>query len=327
MKKRKVASLEELKREYQSICDTAGRFQDELCHELTKLITDNGLKLGFPIQKRIKTWASIKEKIINQGLKFKSIKECQDLVGLRSVFLYRRDLTKFEKVIKDTFIIKKQYDTSERLKRDQFGYASIHFIIQLPKEWLKVPTLSEFGEMTSELQIRTLSQHIWAEVSHELQYKSLVDVPQNLVRPIYRASALLETVDLEFERLLLEREEYRNKIDQNINQELNVDNIEQILDGLLPLQNKSYDEEYAQLNKELINKGINDTEKLRKFVFDNLEWILSRDKERVKNEIADSEQTGCITCPPEAWERVMKGYFYTHTGLMRAMLNKELGIY
>lgn len=323
MKKHNFPNISELKKQYTSVCDVAERFKNELCHELIKLIDDNGLKLGFPIQKRIKTWSSIKDKLLDQNLKLKSIKQLQDLIGLRIVFLYKRDLKLIENIIQKTFVVKKRYDTSDRLAENQFGYSSIHFVIQFPKEWLKVPSLSEFGEFSAEIQIRTLAQHIWSEVSHELQYKTKEDVPLNLIRPIYRTSALLETVDLEFERLLQEREEYRKQIDKKIDQELNVDSIEQILDSILPSENKDFFEEYAQLHKEILKKGIKTTDQLRNFVKDNIEWAIEDDKNRVASEIEESREAGMPTCPPDDWERVRKGYFFTHAGLLRGMLKKD----
>lgn len=324
MKKNNFPNISELKKQYTSVCDVAERFKNELCHELIKLIDDNGLKLGFPIQKRIKTWSSIKDKLLDQNLKLKSIKQLQDLIGLRTVFLYKRDLKLIENIIQKTFVVKKRYDTSDRLAENQFGYSSIHFVIQFPKEWLKVPSLSEFGGFSAEIQIRTLAQHIWSEVSHELQYKTKEDVPLNLIRPIYRTSALLETVDLEFERLLQEREEYRKQIDKKIDQELNVDSIEQILDSILPSENKDFFEEYAQLHKEILKKGIKTTDQLRNFVKDNIEWAIEDDKNRVASEIEESRKAGMPTCPPDDWERVRKGYFFTHAGLLRGMLKKIL---
>jgi len=158
MKKNNFQNLSDLKKQYTSICNVAERFKNELCHELTKLIDDNGLKIGFPIQKRIKTWSSIKDKLLDQNLKLKSIEQLQDLIGLRTVFLYKRDLELIEDIVKKTFVVKKQYDTSDRLAENQFGYSSIHFVIQLPKDWLKVPSLSEFGDFSAEIQIRTLAQ-------------------------------------------------------------------------------------------------------------------------------------------------------------------------
>ena len=243
---------------------------------------------------------------------------------MRCVFLYKRDIKLIERIVKDTFVIKKQCDTFDRLAENQFGYSSLHFVVQLPKEWLNVPSLSEFANFLAEIQIRTISQHIWAEVSHELQYKSKIDVPDNLIRPIYRASALLETVDLEFDRLLIEREKYKKKITSQADQGLNVDNIERMLDDLLPAENKDFFEEYAALNNELNNSGILTTSQLRKFIKDNLERLIEYDKNRVKSELEDYNNNGFLDISEDEWERVKKGYFYTHTGLIRNILNRAL---
>jgi len=322
MKKNESQNISNLKKQYFSVCDVAERCKNELCNELTKIIVDNGLKLGFPIQKRVKTWISIKDKLLNQDLKLKSIEQLQDLIGLRAVFLYKRDLKLINNVIKKTFVIKKQYDTFDRLAENQFGYSSIHFVIQLPRDWLKVPSLSEFGKFSVEIQIRTLAQHIWSEVSHELQYKTKEDVPQNLIRPIYRASALLETVDLEFERLLNDREEYIKLIDKKIDQDLNVDNIEQILDSLLPSENKHFSEDYAVLHKEILKKGIKTTKQLQTFMKDNIEMAIEDDKKRVASEVKEMAESGLISVLPDELNRIEKGYFYTHCGLVRTMLTK-----
>jgi hypothetical protein len=49
--------------------------------------------------------------------------------------------------------------------------------------------------MICELQIRTLSQDVWAEMDHDFSYKSDLPIPQDIKRSIYRLSALLEILD------------------------------------------------------------------------------------------------------------------------------------
>lgn len=110
-----------------------------------------------------------------------------------------RDVKRVSDLLSQNFVILRQYDTGERLKKDQFGYSSIHVILEVPEEWLKVPTISGLAGFVAEVQIRTLAQHIWAEVSHTLQYKREDNVPDPLVRDIHRLSALLETLFSPFE--------------------------------------------------------------------------------------------------------------------------------
>lgn len=322
MAKKKALDIKELKQSYDSVRSLAEKCLHEISNQLKQIIDDQGLKLGFPIQARVKSWNSIKEKVINQNLKLRSIEDLQDLIGFRTVFLYKRDLLFIEETIKETFIVKKQYDTFDRLAENQFGYSSIHFVVQLPKSWLDVPSLSQFSKFSAEIQTRTLAQHIWAEVSHKLQYKSTTDVPNTLIRPIYRASALLETVDLEFERLLVDREQYRKDISRNNDQDLNVDNIEQILDEILPAQNKDQYEEYAELHNNLISNGIKSTTQLKETLNNHLNWVINEDKSQVQKELDEAEDIGAPGVPPDEWERVKGGYYFTHIGLVRVILKK-----
>jgi putative GTP pyrophosphokinase len=62
-------------------------------------------------------------------------------------------------------------DAQLRLAEDQFGYASIHFAVELPASWLRVPSRAGLGGLRAEIQVRTTAQHIWAAASHKLQYK------------------------------------------------------------------------------------------------------------------------------------------------------------
>ena len=64
-----------------------------------------------------------------------------------------------------------------------------------------------------------------------LQYKREAGVPPPLRRAIHRASALLETADLESERILSEKDAYRETLtDAGGSELLNVDLLEKILD-------------------------------------------------------------------------------------------------
>ncbi len=78
---------------------------------------------------------------------------------------------------------------------DKFGYSSIHLILGIKEEWIKAPDWKEHLNKKIEIQIRTLSEHIWAETSHTLFYKREENIPKIITRDLYRLSALLEVVD------------------------------------------------------------------------------------------------------------------------------------
>jgi len=143
----------------------------------------------------------------------------------------------------------------------------------------------DLGEIRVELQVRTLAQHIWAAASHKLQYKHEASVPLPLRRSIYRASALLETVDLEFDRLLQERSTYVEVQLQNESPDtlLNVEIIGAALSELLPEQYIHAEEYYDELLAELNHFGVSTKGKLKDLLISNWNAIFESDAQESAN--------------------------------------------
>jgi ppGpp synthetase/RelA/SpoT-type nucleotidyltranferase len=316
-KKRSVSSL---KRDYERLTPLANRYALALRGEFEQLLSTHDLALGVPIEYRVKTWDSIAEKIERQKLSLRSVRNLGDFVGLRLMLLFKRDITKIHELISQTFEVIQHEDTGGRLSETQFGYQSVHYVIRLPKTWLEIPSFREFGELSAEIQVRTLAQHIWAAASHKLQYKQVASVPLPVIRSIHRVSAILETVDLEFERVLQERESYIVSIDSSeLDAELNVDLVQRILDELLPPQNKKEHEPYANLLQDLLQFGINTVGKLRQLITSNLDKALQTDKRIVAERISSKDFTGTSR------ERCESGVFFAHVGLTRIAAEQEFG--
>ncbi len=304
--------------------------RDELTRQISTLISKSNIYLAVPVQNRTKSWVSINDKITQKRFTIKSsLFEMQDIVGLRIILLFKKDVQTCVDLIRSNFKIISQYNTEDKLEDNQFGYLSIHQIIELSEDWLRVPTLAEYANIKSEIQIRTLSQHAWAEVSQIFQYKNEDNVPKPLKRSISRISALLETVDLEFERVLLERQAYKREISETKNnpksqEHLNVDILIKILDEKLPIQNKEpegKDEEYSELLENLKLLGFNTISDLFTLIDQNYGKALKEDKAEAKN-IIENES---VFLDANEKSRAEKGVFYNHTGLIRVMLNHHLG--
>jgi len=56
-------------------------------------------------------------------------------------------------------------------------------------------------ELKAELQIRTLAQHVWADLYHEMGYKNEFRLPRQWERQFGRAAALLESCDRGFQQI------------------------------------------------------------------------------------------------------------------------------
>ena len=271
---------------------------------------------------RVKKWTSIENKLERKNLEIESILSLRDLVGVRAILLFLTDLDKIDELIRSTFEVTSSEDTADRLGEAQFGYQSLHYTIKVPLIWLEIPTMADFGDIQAEVQVRVLAQHIWAAASHKLQYKNEASVPPPIRRAINRASALLETIDLEFERILEKRREYRDiEIPKGIDAaELNVDILESMLRDRFPEANRSDGEEnYSELLENLTALSVQTVAD-----FDTIlkgKYAATMEEERTQLSIVDPE-TGYIG---SSEERRRAGVYFTHVGLARVALAHHFG--
>lgn len=300
--------IDELNREYDQKYPLYNLLCQELVTQINVLLNEQGITAILPIEKRVKSWNSISEKCRRNQIEPKSLNEINDIVGLRIISLFQRDIDAICSIVKENFQVIREEDTRERLAENQFGYGSIHFEVNLKEPWFSLPTLKNLKGLKAEIQIRTASQHIWAASSHVLQYKQEAHVPLPLRRTINRVAALLETVDLEFERVLVEREDYIRSADIMMKDiELNTDSLRAILDKMLPAENKQPEEDYADLLNDLKHFGIITVEQLENLLSNHMDEILQTEAEYVRNQ------------NPE------RGVYFRHVGLARIGFSIEFG--
>lgn len=320
----------ELHSEYLDLEPSLVRLRKAMIEQLDHLLASRGLTLGVPIESRIKTWDSLAEKLVRKGLKPKSLADVDDLLGVRVIFLFQRDVEPFKKAISETFNVISAEDTSQRLADAQFGYTSEHYVVTMPNDWERIPSLRGLSDRKVELQIRTLAQHIWAAASHKLQYKHEEGVPLPVRRSIYRVSALLETVDLEFTRVLQEREHYTKVQTEKANDQdaLDVTVVESILDAQLPAKNKDREgEDYSELLFDLQHFGIVSRGALSALLTRHLNAMLQADKKAVEARFlgGDDEYEDPKLVGESVVDRLDRGVFFTQVGLAREALRQQFG--
>jgi putative GTP pyrophosphokinase len=321
-----LVSHEQLESEHRLLTPLADTFCTEVSRQLNRLLADANVTLGFPIEYRVKTWESIAEKLERKTLQLETLADLHDLVGLRIVLLFRRDVDVTCAALEQNFDVLDNYDTQERLRDDQFGYSSRHFIVRLPEPWLAIPTFSQLGALRAEIQVRTVAQHIWAAASHNLQYKQEQNVPVPVRRSISRVSALLETVDLELERVLNEREEYRatlagisvEEIVENPEADLDVDLLQRLLAENFPPENKREDEDYGALLQDLLLVGIRTSGQLQELIAENYDKVKREEQSYVGKNRESLKKGEKVSGTTE--DRVVRGVYFTHVGLARLLL-------
>src|ERR1700730_18589399 len=89
-----ILPFNRLEDEFKSTAVLAEHFAAELTRQIQELLRANTVLLSIPIQQRVKTWASLCQKLEQRELKLTSLRDLDDLVGLRLILQFKRDATK-----------------------------------------------------------------------------------------------------------------------------------------------------------------------------------------------------------------------------------------
>lgn len=169
---------------------------------------------GFKL--RIKELASLERKIKDKN-KYSKLEDITDIIGFRIITYLNSDVDKIFKIISENFIVDDVNTIDKRKKQyDEFGYKSLHVIFSYTKERESLPEYFNCNKYKYELQIRTILQHAWAEIEHDLGYKSDLQIPDNYKRTFYKISMLLEYADDEFEKITGQIKQYRNELEEKL---------------------------------------------------------------------------------------------------------------
>ena len=320
-----MTNRDDLQLEYESNAERYRALCSEVLEQIDVLLREEGITLASPCEHRVKKWTSIIEKIERNQSDPRSLSDIRDVAGIRIIALFRRDVDRIEKIIEANFDVTQKEDAFARLTENQFGYGSIHYEVMPPPGWSKIPTLKNLSGLHAEIQLRTGSQHIWAAASHSLQYKRETHVPPPLRRSISRVAALLETVDLEFERFLVEREQYAGQLSKGASdQSLDTESLKALFDASLPARNRGDGkEDYADVLDDLTHFNIQTTGQLHQIFEKHLEAVLKEDHVRAEDYAKITTDHG--TPIDDGILRARSGVFFTHTGLCRTVVKKELG--
>ena len=183
---------------------------------LRELLIQNGINF-HKIESRIKEPTKLDEKIIRKNDKYNELNDITDLVGLRVITFFEDEVDNVAKIIKTEFVIDPENSIDKRkLDSDRFGYMSLHYVVSLTEERKGLTEYRRFKDIKIEIQIRSILQHAWAEIEHDIGYKGELTIPVVLKRNFYRVAALLETADIEFVKIRTEQKKYEDSVGEVI---------------------------------------------------------------------------------------------------------------
>ena len=184
------------------------RFMQEVEKTLKQRVTESAIQV-HEIYGRVKSfdsfWAKVQRKSKQQPFGAWLI---DDIAGVRIVCLFLSQLTQLDELIHDTFNVVREDNKVEEAPASTFGYVSNHYVVKLLIESSDAQS-NEFHSLSCEIQVRTISMDAWASISHALAYKSMVDVPDELMRDFNAISALLHIADKQFQAVYQEVQRYR----------------------------------------------------------------------------------------------------------------------
>ena len=125
-----------------------------------------------------------------------------DLAAVRIIAYFPRTLEEIDATISQEFQVVEKFDKAENLIESEiFGYQSIHYLVKISDARCALSEYSRYRGKLIEVQARTILQHAWAEIEHDIQYKSSATIPRDIKRRFMALAGLLELADREFQAI------------------------------------------------------------------------------------------------------------------------------
>ena len=152
---------------------------------------------------RVKSRDSAARKLLAKAKPENEYGALHDLLGMRVICLFENDLEQVGRVIESLLDVnaKESSDKRDRYEMNQFGYRSRHYVGQLSAQRISLPEYQKYSGMTVEIQVRSILQHAWAEVEHDLGYKPSRPLADKLRRRFSQLAAVMELADEQFSDL------------------------------------------------------------------------------------------------------------------------------
>jgi putative GTP pyrophosphokinase len=181
---------------------------------ITWLAGEPGLKI-HSVTVRLKSAESLARKLARPDRSYGDLSDITDLLGLRVITYFEDSVDRVGQVIEARLPVDFAHSIDKRARRTgaTFGYRSLHYVCRLADaEGMREAP----ARACCEVQIRTVLEHAWAEIEHDLGYKAQDALPAAGQRRLGRLAGLLELADQEFVAIRRDLETYATSLPHRI---------------------------------------------------------------------------------------------------------------
>jgi ppGpp synthetase/RelA/SpoT-type nucleotidyltranferase/Flp pilus assembly protein TadD len=227
MAKNIIESIEEYKQKrplYESFCNEVKRILIEAFNQ--KSASHHTIEARA---KTVDSFARKSSKFEKNGTPKYSdaISQITDLAAVRVIVYTLSDVERACQIVDEIFKIEKKTDVGEeRIEQGKFGYQSIHYLIRFTDERSNLLDFQRYKDLICEIQVRTVLQHAWAEIEHDIQYKSSSDLPRTIERKFLSLAGLIEIADREFQSIQDEDARIKAAVRDDLKEELTLESLE-----------------------------------------------------------------------------------------------------
>jgi ppGpp synthetase/RelA/SpoT-type nucleotidyltranferase len=160
------------------------------------------------------------------------LSDITDMAGVRVITFLPAAVEQVGTAVAAQFEVIEHEAKVERLTREErFGYNSVHYLVRLRGNRTGLLEYSRFSGLVGEIQVRTILQHAWAEIEHDIEYKAAEAVEPWVRRRFMAVAGMLEIADLHFQEIQDEMRHRRRAATESV-EEGRLDRAELTADAL-----------------------------------------------------------------------------------------------
>lgn len=200
-----LESREDLERRYRSLVPVYEKILEEIIKTIRASTRER--KINVTVRHRVKDFSSWYAKLLRNVASVESGSTSvaiTDVLGIRIVCPFLEEVKIVSSLLEDLFMVEEIDVKGADYAYHHFGYESVHFLVRIPMDFLPgEPLPADFlRSPVCEVQVRTILQEAWAEVEHELVYKSdFSPLDEPLKRKLAALNANLTLSDLMFQEI------------------------------------------------------------------------------------------------------------------------------